>query len=160
MFQAAISRQNQFSWVIRRDIRHFSYAYIYIIERIGEQDHAWALIICFLLLTIIIFTWFLLLHFIYFIYFFSSVPLNIFWRIFSSHECQAHIYYKGHEGCAAFLANIDNTSDAYVTFNGSEYYLPAWSVSILPDCTNEIYNTAKVRWFTSHADIKVVYSET
>ncbi|XXG71673.1 hypothetical protein AAC387_Pa07g0942 [Persea americana] len=57
---------------------------------------------------------------------------------------EAHIYHKNYGGCAAFLANIDHTSDANVTFNGSSYYLPAWSVSILPDCKNVIFNTAKV----------------
>lgn len=57
---------------------------------------------------------------------------------------QAHVYYKSSNDCAAFLANYDGKVDANVTFNGISYFLPAWSVSILPDCKNVIFNTAKV----------------
>lgn len=56
---------------------------------------------------------------------------------------EAHVY-NGTSSCAAFLANIDHSSDANVSFNGNSYLLPAWSVSILPDCKSVIYNTAKV----------------
>ncbi|KAF6163217.1 hypothetical protein GIB67_025081, partial [Kingdonia uniflora] len=56
---------------------------------------------------------------------------------------EAHIYYKSSNDCAAFLANVDKSLDASVTFRGKSYHLPAWSVSILPDCKNVIYNTAK-----------------
>ncbi|WMV16098.1 hypothetical protein MTR67_009483 [Solanum verrucosum] len=59
-------------------------------------------------------------------------------------KLEAHVYYKSSNDCAAFLANYGNTSDANVTFNGKSYFLPAWSVSILPDCKNVIFNTAKV----------------
>ncbi|RVX08585.1 Beta-galactosidase 8 [Vitis vinifera] len=45
---------------------------------------------------------------------------------------------------AAFLANFDSSLDANVTFNGNSYFLPAWSVSILPDCKNVIFNHCKV----------------
>lgn len=58
---------------------------------------------------------------------------------------QAHIY-NGTSGCAAFLANIDHSSDANVSFNGNSYFLPSWSVSILPDCKSVIFNTAKVKF--------------
>ncbi|XP_050226309.1 beta-galactosidase 8-like [Mercurialis annua] len=57
---------------------------------------------------------------------------------------EAHVYYKSSNNCAAFLANYDNSSDATVTFHGNLYFLPAWSVSILPDCKNVIFNSAKV----------------
>ncbi|GMY37244.1 beta-galactosidase 8-like [Fagus crenata] len=57
---------------------------------------------------------------------------------------EAHIYNKTSNDCAAFLANVDSSLDANVTFNGNLYFLPAWSVSILPDCKNVIFNTAKV----------------
>lgn len=57
---------------------------------------------------------------------------------------EAHVYYKTSNDCAAFLANYDSSSGANVTFNGNSYFLPAWSVSILPDCKNVIFNTAKV----------------
>ncbi|XP_075490704.1 beta-galactosidase 8-like [Primulina tabacum] len=53
--------------------------------------------------------------------------------------------YKTESGlCAAFLANVDTKSDATVKFNGNSYKLPAWSVSILPDCKNVALNTAKI----------------
>ncbi|KAI4368179.1 hypothetical protein MLD38_016766 [Melastoma candidum] len=57
---------------------------------------------------------------------------------------EAHIYNKSTESCAAFLANYDSANDANVSFGGNSYFLPAWSVSILPDCRTVIYNTAKV----------------
>ncbi|CAH1435081.1 unnamed protein product [Lactuca virosa] len=52
--------------------------------------------------------------------------------------------YKTSSTCAAFLANVDTKNDATVTFNGNSYRLPAWSVSILPDCKNVAFNTAKI----------------
>ncbi|XP_027909643.1 beta-galactosidase 8-like [Vigna unguiculata] len=52
--------------------------------------------------------------------------------------------YKTGSTCAAFIANNNETSDANVTFNGNSYHLPAWSVSILPDCRNVVLNTAKI----------------
>ncbi|ONI10286.1 hypothetical protein PRUPE_4G038600 [Prunus persica] len=57
---------------------------------------------------------------------------------------EAHVYYKSSNECAAFLANYGSSLDENVTFNGNIYFLPAWSVSILPDCKNVIFNTAKV----------------
>ncbi|KAK7257722.1 hypothetical protein RIF29_31900 [Crotalaria pallida] len=56
---------------------------------------------------------------------------------------EAAVYNKD-SACAAFLSNINTTSDARVNFNGNSYDLPAWSVSILPDCKNVVLNTAKV----------------
>ncbi|KAK4493436.1 hypothetical protein RD792_011569 [Penstemon davidsonii] len=53
--------------------------------------------------------------------------------------------YKTESG-AAFLANIGTESDVSVNFNGHSYHLPAWSVSILPDCKNVVLNTAKVNF--------------
>ncbi|EEF32103.1 beta-galactosidase, putative [Ricinus communis] len=55
--------------------------------------------------------------------------------------------YKTGSLCAAFLANIA-TTDKTVTFNGNSYNLPAWSVSILPDCKNVALNTAKINSVT------------
>lgn len=59
-------------------------------------------------------------------------------------KLEAHVYYKSSNDCAAFLANYDSSQDATVQFNGNSHFLPAWSVSILPDCKTVIYNTAKV----------------
>ncbi|XP_041990675.1 beta-galactosidase 8-like [Salvia splendens] len=53
--------------------------------------------------------------------------------------------YKTKSGlCAAFLANVDDQSDVTVNFSGNSYHLPAWSVSILPDCKTVAINTAKI----------------
>lgn len=46
---------------------------------------------------------------------------------------------------SCFLSNTNETTDATVNFQGTKYTIPAWSVSILPDCKNEAYNTAKVQ---------------
>ncbi|KAM7486073.1 hypothetical protein LguiA_002082 [Lonicera macranthoides] len=52
--------------------------------------------------------------------------------------------------CSAFLANIDEHKAATVKFLGQVYTLPPWSVSILPDCKNTAYNTAKVQLAKGH----------
>ncbi|KAI3450543.1 hypothetical protein Pfo_007208 [Paulownia fortunei] len=62
---------------------------------------------------------------------------------------EATLYQTESGLCAAFLANIDSQLDATVYFNGNYYDLPAWSVSILPDCKNVVYNTAKVNSVTA-----------
>ncbi|KAG8647141.1 beta-galactosidase 7 [Manihot esculenta] len=55
--------------------------------------------------------------------------------------------YQGKRSC--FFASIDENKDQTLTFEGKDYFLPAWSVSILPDCYTEVYNTAKVNAQTS-----------
>ncbi|KAK9081360.1 hypothetical protein Syun_031139 [Stephania yunnanensis] len=67
---------------------------------------------------------------------------------------EAHVYHgpeylnsnqsRNEIACSAFLANIDEHNTARVTFRGRAYTLPPWSVSILPDCENVAFNTAKV----------------
>ncbi|OMP01194.1 hypothetical protein COLO4_12094 [Corchorus olitorius] len=57
---------------------------------------------------------------------------------------EADVYDNGLGVCAAFLANNDNKTDMNVVFRNVSYHLPAWSVSILPDCKNVVHNTAKV----------------
>lgn len=69
---------------------------------------------------------------------------------------EGHIYTNGKDICAAFLANIDNKADATVHYNGQSYHLPAWSVSILPDCKNVVYNTAQINAQTSMMTNSVV----
>ncbi|GLJ24396.1 hypothetical protein SUGI_0465950 [Cryptomeria japonica] len=57
---------------------------------------------------------------------------------------EAHVY-SGEAGlCAAFLSNRDSKADVKVNFQNLTYDLPAWSVSILADCQNVAFNTAKV----------------
>ncbi|XP_031092539.1 beta-galactosidase 10 isoform X1 [Ipomoea triloba] len=63
---------------------------------------------------------------------------------------EADVYEDASGGsCAAFLANTDDKNDKVVIFRKMSYNLPAWSVSILPDCRNVVFNTAKVSSQTS-----------
>ena len=68
---------------------------------------------------------------------------------------QAHVYSSGKihtngsisengQICSAFLANIDEHKYVSVWIFGKSYSLPPWSVSILPDCENVAFNTARV----------------
>ncbi|KMZ60479.1 Beta-galactosidase, family GH35 [Zostera marina] len=54
-------------------------------------------------------------------------------------------------GC--FLVNTNSSADANITFEGSVYFLPGKSVSILLDCKQEIYNTAKVDYHNSYIEM-------
>ncbi|EFH41127.1 beta-galactosidase 10 [Arabidopsis lyrata subsp. lyrata] len=60
------------------------------------------------------------------------------------HSLEADVYTDSSGTCAAFLSNLDDKNDKTVMFRNTSYHLPAWSVSILPDCKNEVFNTAKV----------------
>ncbi|KAL3627964.1 hypothetical protein CASFOL_028066 [Castilleja foliolosa] len=55
---------------------------------------------------------------------------------------EAHVF-KSNGACAAFLSNYDQHSFAKVSFENKHYNLPMWSISILPDCKNTVYNTAR-----------------
>ncbi|XP_022947661.1 beta-galactosidase 3-like [Cucurbita moschata] len=57
---------------------------------------------------------------------------------------KAKVFSSSSGDCAAFLSNYHWTSSARVTFNGRNYILPPWSISILPGCKSVIYNTAQV----------------
>ncbi|AES72931.1 beta-galactosidase [Medicago truncatula] len=57
---------------------------------------------------------------------------------------EADIYTDSSGACAAFISNVDDKNDKKVVFRNASYHLPAWSVSILPDCKNVVFNTAKV----------------
>ncbi|KAE8715673.1 Beta-galactosidase 5 [Hibiscus syriacus] len=57
---------------------------------------------------------------------------------------QAHMFTLESGDCAAFLSNYDTKSAARVLFNNMHYNLPPWSISILPDCRNAVFNTAKM----------------
>ncbi|XP_034674934.1 beta-galactosidase 5-like [Vitis riparia] len=63
---------------------------------------------------------------------------------------QAHVFSSGRGNCAAFLSNYNPKSSARVIFNNVHYDLPAWSISILPDCRTVVFNTARVGVQTSH----------
>ncbi|QCE15155.1 beta-galactosidase [Vigna unguiculata] len=57
---------------------------------------------------------------------------------------EADVYTDSSGACAAFISNSDDKNDRTVEFRNTSYQLPAWSVSILPDCKNVVFNTAKV----------------
>ncbi|KAK4269257.1 hypothetical protein QN277_022441 [Acacia crassicarpa] len=57
---------------------------------------------------------------------------------------EAHVFKSKSGACAAFLANYNPKSFATVLFGNLHYNLPPWSISILPDCKNTVYNTARV----------------
>ncbi|KAL0345105.1 UNVERIFIED_CONTAM: Beta-galactosidase [Sesamum radiatum] len=56
---------------------------------------------------------------------------------------EVHVF-KSDSGCAAFLANYDTKGWTKLMFQNFPYDLPPWSISILPDCKTEVYNTAKI----------------
>ncbi|KAG8364348.1 hypothetical protein BUALT_Bualt19G0119500 [Buddleja alternifolia] len=64
---------------------------------------------------------------------------------------QAHVFSSKSGQCAAFLSNYHWDATARVKFNNIYYDLPPWSISILPDCKNVVFNTAKVGSKTSGA---------
>ncbi|XAR67634.1 Beta-galactosidase [Bertholletia excelsa] len=57
---------------------------------------------------------------------------------------EARVFKSKSGACAAFLANYNSRSFAKVSFENMHYNLPPWSISILPDCKNTVYNTARV----------------
>ncbi|KAJ6402974.1 hypothetical protein OIU84_014979 [Salix udensis] len=62
-----------------------------------------------------------------------------------SADVEARFYEQtGTNDCAAFLANNNTKEPETVTFRGEKYYLPAKSISILPDCKTVVYNTMTV----------------
>ncbi|XP_050233727.1 beta-galactosidase 6-like [Mercurialis annua] len=57
---------------------------------------------------------------------------------------QAYKFEAPEAGCAAFLINNNNSTNATVEFRNKSFELPPVSISILPDCENIKFNTAKV----------------
>lgn len=57
---------------------------------------------------------------------------------------QAHVFTSKNGECAAFLSNFNTQSYRTVLFKSRHHTLPPWSISILPDCKNVVFNTAKV----------------
>ncbi|XP_062147988.1 beta-galactosidase-like isoform X3 [Alnus glutinosa] len=58
---------------------------------------------------------------------------------------EVHVFKSKSGVCAAFLTNYDQQYSVKVRFGNGQYDLPPWSISILPDCKTEAFNTAKVR---------------
>ncbi|XP_047330591.1 beta-galactosidase-like isoform X1 [Impatiens glandulifera] len=65
---------------------------------------------------------------------------------------EVHVF-QSKIACAAFLANYDSKYSSKITFWNKEYSLPPWSISILPDCKTEVFNTAKVTSPRIHAQM-------
>ncbi|CAA0827710.1 Beta-galactosidase 13 [Striga hermonthica] len=62
-----------------------------------------------------------------------------------SEDLEITTYEKvGTKICAAFLTNNNSREDATINFRGVDYFLPAKSISILPDCRTVVYNTQTV----------------
>lgn len=72
---------------------------------------------------------------------------------------KAQVFSSESGGCAAFLSNYNPTSAARVTFNSMHYNLAPWSISILPDCKNVVFNTATVGVQTSQMQMLPTNSE-
>ncbi|XP_073033996.1 beta-galactosidase-like isoform X1 [Primulina eburnea] len=57
---------------------------------------------------------------------------------------EVHVFRTKSGDCSAFLSNYDPTYSAKLTFGNTQYDLPPWSISILPDCKTAVYNTARI----------------
>ncbi|RAL45629.1 hypothetical protein DM860_009493 [Cuscuta australis] len=57
---------------------------------------------------------------------------------------EAYVFRSESGLCASFLSNYDPKNSVKVAFQNHQYDLLPWSISILPDCKNVAYNTAKV----------------
>ncbi|KAL0338957.1 UNVERIFIED_CONTAM: Beta-galactosidase [Sesamum angustifolium] len=64
---------------------------------------------------------------------------------------EVHVFRSKSGACAAFLSNYDQTYSTKLTFRNMQYDLPPWSISILPDCKTEVYNTARISSMSSQA---------
>ncbi|KAJ6360627.1 hypothetical protein OIU77_004609 [Salix suchowensis] len=70
----------------------------------------------------------------------SGVKVNLY----LGPQQQAYIFNAVSGECAAFLINNDTINAVSVPFRNASYDLPPMSISILPDCKNVAFNTAKV----------------
>ncbi|KAJ1398976.1 Glycoside hydrolase, family 35 [Sesbania bispinosa] len=58
---------------------------------------------------------------------------------------EVRVYEKpGTSICAAFITNNHSTEAATIGFRGSKYFLPPHSISVLPDCKTEVFNTQNI----------------
>ncbi|XP_076889209.1 beta-galactosidase-like isoform X2 [Bidens hawaiensis] len=58
---------------------------------------------------------------------------------------EIHVFQPKSGACAAFLSNFDPNFSAKMKFGNTQYNLPPWSISILHNCKDEVFNTAKVK---------------
>jgi len=60
-------------------------------------------------------------------------------------KVEAHIYGDlGSKDCVAFISNWNEKLEMTVTFNGAKYKIPGWSVSILSECKDVVFNSAAI----------------
>ncbi|XP_059653985.1 beta-galactosidase 13-like [Cornus florida] len=59
-------------------------------------------------------------------------------------DLEIRTFEKPGEMCAAFLINNKTRDGATIKFRGQDIYLPAKSISILPDCKTVVYNTQTI----------------
>ncbi|PKU64525.1 Beta-galactosidase 11 [Dendrobium catenatum] len=60
-------------------------------------------------------------------------------------DVEARVYdLPSKKVCAAFLTNKKADRDYTVSFHGVNYFLPRHSISILPDCKTEVFNTQRI----------------
>ncbi|KAK6139615.1 hypothetical protein DH2020_026639 [Rehmannia glutinosa] len=64
---------------------------------------------------------------------------------------EIHVYKSKSGACAAFLSNYDPKYSTKLNFRNTQYDLPPWSISILPDCKTAVYNTARISSKSSKA---------
>ncbi|GMI73372.1 beta-galactosidase 13 [Hibiscus trionum] len=58
---------------------------------------------------------------------------------------EVHVWEQpGTPNCAAFLSNNDTKKPQAINFRGRDYDLPPRSITILPDCKTEVYNTQMI----------------
>ncbi|KAK2656361.1 hypothetical protein Ddye_009413 [Dipteronia dyeriana] len=71
---------------------------------------------------------------------------------------EAYVFQDATKGCVAFLVNNDGRENATVQFRNLTFQLFPKSISILPDCETEIFNTAKVN--TEYNERTITTSQT
>ncbi|XP_071686169.1 LOW QUALITY PROTEIN: beta-galactosidase-like [Rutidosis leptorrhynchoides] len=76
--------------------------------------------------------------------------------IYPGKNQEIHVFQPKTGSCAAFLSNYDPHFSAKLMFRNVQYNLPPWSISILHDCKNEVFNTAKVKASSTQKKMTVV----
>lgn len=78
-----------------------------------------------------------------YIFFIKTLNFTIIIFIFIFIFIQATVFVNG-QTTSCFFSNKNTSSDAIIKYEDMNIIVPAWSVSIFPDCQTEAYNTAKV----------------
>ncbi|OAY83318.1 Beta-galactosidase 7, partial [Ananas comosus] len=88
----------------------------------------------------------------------SSEPL--LWGTYTNQSFsqfqEAHIFQTNSGKCVAFLVNFNKHHIAAIKFRNTTFELPAKSISVLLNCRNETFNTAKVTVQNGTRSAKIV----